>query len=177
MDTFLKIWAVLGPLLAAAASAVWSRHVQVRDRDHEHTREVERLDRADAAKDRDHARAVRLEKFREVKNALAEFMASSHEYVRKQSEYWTDQTNEKHQAASKANDKFIYSCQVVTLLGNEDLAEVAGSLWNATIAMPKSYNVPSDTQYEERLAAYRKARSVFNDSARKYLLSLDIQDV
>lgn len=176
-DTFIKVWAVLGPLLAAAASAVWARRIQLNDREHEHSRENERLDRADAASRVDYARSVQRERHNELKKALADFMASSHEYVRKQSEYWTDPVPDKHRAASLANDKFIYSCQIVTLLGDVELADSATTLWNATIALPKSYNTPMDKAYEEKLAVCRAARASFNERARAYLRSLDGEEV
>lgn len=176
-DTFFRVWAVLGPLLAAAASAVWSRRVQVQDREHEHSRDVERLDRTDAAKKVDHLRTVRLEKYNETKGAIADFMASSHEYVRKQSDYMTDPIPNKHQSASLANDKFVYSCQLVMLLGDEQLSGSATALWNATITIPKSYSTPIDQSYEQKLAIYRSVRVAFNEQARNYLRSLDAQEV
>jgi hypothetical protein len=176
-DTFIKVWAVLGPLLAAAASAVWARRIQLKDREHEHSRELERLERADTAKQVDYARSVQHERHNELKQSLADFMASSHEYVRKQSEYWTDPVPEKHKAASLANDKFINSCQIVTLLGDAELAESATTLWNATIALPKSYNTPIDKAYEEKLAVCRAARASFNEQARAYLRYLDEKQV
>lgn len=38
-DTFLNLWAVLGPLLVAVANAMWSRHIQTSDRKYELSRE------------------------------------------------------------------------------------------------------------------------------------------
>lgn len=76
-----KVWAVIGPLLAAVANALWLRHVQVSDRKREEARELERLNRADAAKKQGQQFARNLEKYNGLKAALANFMASSHEYV------------------------------------------------------------------------------------------------
>lgn len=135
------------------------------------------MNRADTAKKRDHQLAQQLEKCKELKAALASFMASSHEYVRKQSDYWTDPTPEKHQAGSQANDKFLYSGQLVSLLGNESLANTATKLWNATIVIPKSYKTPIDADYELKLVAYRAARAEFDEIARNCLSAFDVQDV
>lgn len=168
-DTFFRVWAVIGPLLAGVASALWVRHVQVSDRKHEQSRELARLNRADAAKMRDHQLSQQLENYQALKAALANFMASSHEYVRKQSDYFTDPTPEKHQAGSQANDKFLYSGQLVSLLGNESLANAATNLWNTTLAMPKSYKTPIDADYQLKTVAYRAARAEFDEIARKYL--------
>lgn len=174
-DTFFRVWAVAGPLLAAGVSAWWARRNQVYDRDYEHKLELNRLDRADAARNLDHKRAVQAERYNEIKSAIATFMSSSHEFVRKQSDYWTDPTPEKHQAATLANDKFTYSQQTVILLGDEALAGKAIDLWNATLEIPKSYKTPADAEYEGKIAVYRMARMEFNENARTYLSSLEIQ--
>jgi tRNA nucleotidyltransferase/poly(A) polymerase len=173
LDTLLKIWAVLGPLLAAAASAIWLRYVQTADREFEHSGEQERAVRERERRYEEHNRQLRVQKYNEVKAGLADFMASSHEYVRKQSEYITTPLPERHQSASSANDKFVYSFQIVTLLGNSAIASNALDLWNATLVVPKSYNLPIDAQYEEKLRVYRNVRAVFNDAARAYLQELE----
>ncbi|MBI5436282.1 MAG: hypothetical protein HY937_04150 [Nitrosomonadales bacterium] len=163
--------------LAGVASALWLRHVQVSDRKYEESRELERLNRADAAKKQDHQLAQKLEKYNELKAALANFMASSHEYARKQSDYWTDPTPEKHQAGSQANDKFLYSGQLVSLLGNESLTNAATKLWNAVLALPRSYKIPVDADYQLKLDAHRVARAEFDEIARKCLSDFDVHDV
>ena len=187
LSTLLKVWAVLGPLLAGAASAVWSRRNRLQDReyenslkienrDHEHSLELELLARSDTTKNTEHLRTLQAEKYNEIKCAIADFMGSSSEYVRKQSDYWTDQTPDKHQAASQANDKFVYSCQLVILLGDELLAEAAIALSNAALAIPKSYNTPITSEYEQKLVMYRNARTEFTNQARKYLSSVRLED-
>jgi hypothetical protein len=175
-DNFLKVWAVLGPLLAAAASALWSRYTRIKDRDFELKQELDREKRQLILKDQEQSEAQRKEKYNEVKAVLADFMASSHEYVRKQSEYLSNPTAELHQAASTANDKFIFSGQVVTLLGNDVLANSVIQLWNATLTMPKSYNVKVDADYEEKLRVYKEMRAIFNEQARTFLLKLETKD-
>lgn len=172
LDTLLKVWAVLGPLVAAGVSAWWSRRNQVNDRDYGHSLEMERLDRADTARILDHQRAVRTERHNAIKESLADFMASSHEYVRKQSDWLANPIPEKHQAASQATDTFTYSSQGVILLGDEQLADKAVELWNATLKIPKSYKTPINEQYEQDLDAYKLARADFNTHARRYLDSL-----
>jgi len=172
MDTYLKIWAVIGPLLAAGISALWSRTTQIKDRDFNIKQEIEKEKRQESLKWQEKNEALRKEKYDEIKMGLASFMTSSHEYVRKQSEYITDPSQEKHKAASEANDKFVYSCQIVILLGGDDLANSATQFWNATLAIPKSYNIPIDTEYEGKLKVYKEARMLFNKQARIFLDSV-----
>ena len=169
MDSYLKIWAVVGPLLAAGISALWSRMTQVKDRDFNVNQELEKGKRQELLNQQEKNQALRKEKYDEIKMGLASFMTSSHEYARKQSEYITDPSQEKHKAASEANDKFIYSCQIVILLGDDNLANSATQFWNATLAIPKAYNIPIDTEYERKLKVYKEARMLFNQQARNYL--------
>ena len=172
-DTFLTGWAIAGPLLAAIASALWSRHIQIGDREFERTRDRERGERERLLRREKHDDTVRKEKYNEVKAGLADFMASSNEYVRKQSDYLTNPLPERHKAASNANDKFTYSCQIVTLLGTDVIAGAAINLWNATLQIPKSYSVVKPLDYDDKLREYRNARAVFNELARAYLTELE----
>jgi hypothetical protein len=172
-DTFLKVWAIVGPLLAAVASALWSRHIQIGDREFERTRDIERGEREQTLKRQEHTDTIQKEKYSEAKSGLADFMASSHEYVRKQSDYLTNPLPERYQAATAANDKFVYSCQIVTLLGSDAVASAAINLWNATLAIPKSYNVAQTPDYEDKLRVYRNSRAVFNETARAYLAEFE----
>lgn len=173
LDAFLKIWAVIGPLIAAVASTMWSRHIQTSDREFELVRDKDREVKERYARDQEYERQIRMQKHDEVKVALADFMASSHEYVRKQSEYLTNPLLDRHQSATAANDKFVYSHQIVTLLGNDALVGKALEFWNATLTIPKSYNTPLTDDYEEKLRVYRSSRAEFNDVARSYLAELE----
>ena len=172
VDTYLKIWAVVGPLLAAGASALWARMTQVKDRDFNVQQELDKEKRQELLKRQEKHETLRKEKYDEIKVGLASFMTSSHEYVRKQSLYVTDPSPEKLKAASEANDKFIYSCQIVILLGDDKLANSAVQFWNATLAIPKSYSIAIDDEYESKLKVYREARMLFNQQARNYLNSI-----
>jgi hypothetical protein len=174
LDIFLKIWVVMGPLLATAVTAVWSRHTQTGDRKFEFERAKEHEARERDKSSQEHERQIRLQKYNEVKAAIADFMASSHEYVRKQSECLSNYLiPERYQAATAANDKFTYSCQVVILLGSNDVASEAIKLSNATVQIPKAYNDPVTPAYERKLEEYRSARAAFTDAARKYLSELE----
>jgi len=173
LDTLIKVWAVLGPLIAATVSTMWSRHIQNSDRQFDLEREKEREAKERDKREQEYERQLRLKKYEELKAALADCMSSSYEYVKKQSEYITNPLPERHQTATAANDKFVYSSQLVTLLGNDELAGKVIEFWNATIAIPKSYNIQIDRNYEEKLCVYRRCRAEFNEAARSYLIELE----
>lgn len=175
LTTLTTAWAVFGPLGTAAISAWWLRRNQVKDREHEHALELQRLDRADAAKKLDHQRAVRAERYSEIKDALATFMAGSLEFIRKTSQWMAEPTEDNRQAASQTNDTFGYNFQVVTLLGDEQLSEAAQVLWNETLGVPRSYKNPMDAAYIQKIEACKQARAEFNKHARRYLRSLDVE--
>lgn len=172
-DIFLKVWAIVGPLIAAVASALWSRYIQNGDRNWEHTRDKVRQDREREARIQEHNNTIRKEKYAEVKSGLADFLTSSNEYVRKMSDYMTNPLPERHQAATAANDKFAYSCQIVKLLGNDQISNAATAFWNATFAIPISYSAPQPQDYEEKLHVFRNAQSAFTELAREFLRQME----
>jgi hypothetical protein len=176
-DSALKVWAVVGPLLAAGASAAWSHYVRVSDRSHEKELEKERAARASLSERISHLRAYKSARHAELKAALADFMSSSREFVRKQSESLSRPTPENVGAATQANDKFSYSCQLVILLGDQELADAAVTLWNAALVVPRSYSTLSDDAYQETLSVYRNAGAAFNASAKRFLAAFDGVDV
>jgi len=172
-EILLGTWAVVGPLIAAAASAVWSRFTQVRDREFHLKSENERQLNEDKRESTLHLRTMRKEKYEETKSAIAELLGASHEYVRKQSMWLSNNSPESLKAASDSNDRFIYSSQNVILLVDDDLADTAISLWNATIAIPIPYNKPHPDNYDELISTYRKTRSKFISGAREFLKKIE----
>lgn len=167
-ESLLKLWAVLGPLLTAVVGALWARHLRVSDREHETAREEARLNREEALKLREHRMLEHATLHSELRNAIAAFMAASHEFVRKTTDSLNNPTPESKLAATQANDKFTQSGQEVILLGNDDLESATIELWNAAIAIPKHYQL-ADDQYEEKLARYKTARTKFNAAAKAFL--------
>ncbi|WP_158007052.1 hypothetical protein, partial [Vibrio tasmaniensis] len=99
--------------------------------------------------------------------------SSSHEYVRKESEYLTSSSPEIQQYAREANDRFTNSNQKIILLGDVELSETSIAFWNATIAIPKSYRIAIDEDYLTKLATYQSSRMAFNRAAKKQLNSYE----
>jgi hypothetical protein len=53
------------------------------------------------------------------------------------------------------------------------VSDKAIDLWNATIAIPQSYNTPRNAEYDKKIQVYRDARESFTEAARKYLADLE----
>lgn len=172
-DYILRVWAVAGPLLAGSISAVWSRRNQIQDRDYQYSRQLEKDNRLAEENSRIRAEEAKRKKYDELRDACLEFMASSHEYVRKKSEYMTSPTPELQDHAREANDRFTNSSQKIILLGNSELSEATIALWNATLTIPKSYNTPIDKVYQGTLDSYQSVRAAFNFSAKQQLESFE----
>lgn len=174
IDIFFRIWAVVGPLLAGAASQIWERRNKIVDREFEAKRELVKLE-----KEVDIARQESIEenakqRYLETKSCYLRFMSSSQEYVRKQSEKMTNPNDmELRAAASKANDEFIRSFQEVTLMSNQAIEEPSLRLYNATLSIPRVFNAPEPEGYDEKLQEYREARSEFNSLAKTHLRKLE----
>ena len=168
-DHALRVWAVAGPLLAGAISAVWSRRNQVQDREYQNNLQEKKENRLAEESKRVRIEEEKRKQHSELRDACIEFMASSHEYVRKQSEYLTRLTPELHDYAREANDRFINSNQKLILLGNAELSQASISFWNATIAVPKPYNTAVSDEYQEKLTTYQSTRTAFNEAAKLQL--------
>src|SRR5690554_5311376 len=81
MDTFLKIWAVVGPLIVATVSTLWLRKTQLQDRAHEV--DQRNLARKEALEDEERAflrNATETEK-RELRTTASEFIHCTGEFV------------------------------------------------------------------------------------------------
>lgn len=172
INTVLQIWAVVGPLIAAAASAIWSRHNQIQDREYENDKDIRKEELEKEKYALDEIRERNKSHYEEVKQGLIEFMSSSHEYVSKRSDYLTNATQEDKIIAGEAYDKFIRSQQVVILLGDNNLANKSIAFWNATVSIPRSNSLSMDDTFKEKLETYRAARQEFTESAKIFLQSL-----
>jgi|GEM_PF-1551443 len=173
LDTALKIWAVLGPLLAAAISSVWARSMQLEDRKSEDSRNDGRRRAEKEDRNDDAAHALRRERYLEIKNAFAELLSSSQEFIRSQSDDITNPSPELHSLAVEAHSRFSMSSQTVVLLVDEGLANMAINLWNTAFGVPRNYNADhTEPAYVQSVEQYRAARAAFTVGARAYLVNL-----
>jgi hypothetical protein len=153
-NAFFRIWAVVGPLLAAGASALWARRNQVQDRNYETSRDSVRFERDIQSKEAEHEMQLRTESYKEIKGALANFMASTNDYVTKAGINLTTPTVENAQASVAAQEKWNYNCQLVMLLGDQELSDLAVHVWNIGLSVPRSYKLPADDEHTKKLIEY-----------------------
>lgn len=173
LDVTLKLWAVAGPLLTAGISTWWARRNQVNDRDFIKSSENEQQILKKAEKAEEQRQQLNREKYTELKMAIATFMGATYEYVRRQTDLHNDPKHGTLEAAANANDKFIYSCQLVVVLGDESLADAALLLWDASLKIPRPVAEANSPQHQEDMKNYRLARTNFNKIAREHLISLE----
>jgi len=162
-DSFLKIWAIAGPLMVGGISTVYSRYTKIKDREYEKSLELDRLDRANTAKKLEQQLAQQIERQKELKAAIVNFMINSQKYLEQKIEYQNDPTPEKFQSRAEANDKFLNSSEIVAILGSETLANASINLINAIVDAPAN----PTPDIKERMANYRRARALFTIAARE----------
>jgi hypothetical protein len=176
-DTFLKIWAVVGPLLAAAGSALWARHLQLQDRQRLDARENAAIEREDRRKKDERIAQTRQQLHDEARSVIAKFMSSSHLFVRKQTGYLNNLADDdRRKAADLANDDFSHLGQMVVLLADHELENATIDLWNASLALPRPASLAAGDEYTAVLESYRRTRAVFNQQAKRFLAELSRAD-
>lgn len=172
-DTLLKIWAVIGPLLAATASAVWSRRVQLADREYEDGRAQARLDREDRARQREIETTRSAHEYEEAKAAIGSFMAASHHFVARQTDLHNNILDAERKAvAIAANEKFVHHGQLVMLLADHELEVATIALWNSTLSLPRPHAKMETPESKAAVAEYRTLRAEFNLHAKRFLKAL-----
>ena len=170
-DALLKVRAVIGPLLAAGASAVWSRRNQTQDRTYESTREVEQRTHATSERELQHRHALRTDNYKELKAALANFMVSTNDFMSRQCEWITTPNSDTKAGSLAAIEKFNHHFQLVMLLGEPSTADLAAEVWNTAFAAARSYNMPMDAAQQKLVGAYKSAKLKFTSKARDELAS------
>lgn len=169
----LGIWAVVGPLLAAAVSQVWNRKIKVKDREYEASRQDIMADRAADVEIDKKKREQLLSRYEEMKDVCVRFLFGAHEYFLKISDYLKTPTDkELRTAAVEAREGFSRSYQEVGLLGNNEISNEATKVWNTAIELSESYSIPKKPECVEFVRQYYEARNEFVVAAKKYLSEL-----
>ena len=169
-DIFFRVWAVAGPLLAASASQIWSRRIQVQDRNYETTCKNNEKKQEEEKEKQNLINKISENKYNEIKASYIQFMSSTHQYVRKQAEYLTNPaTLGRQEAATEANDLLIKSQQEIILLGTHEVSNAAIDFGNKCISVPKSYKTPITPDYETKLQEYKDSRAKFSLLAKQHL--------
>ena len=171
-DTFLKVWAIVGPLLAAAVSAAWARHLQMNDRAHQDKKDEQRHER-ELLRAKYQAQTERQKiAYDDLKSAISAFLASSHQYALKQSEALSYPTDKNKSDASEALDQFIAHAQIIFLLGDDSLENATTEFWNLASKVPRAYDKGGTEEYEKILDDYKNARIKLTQEGKRVLSGL-----
>lgn len=181
VDITLRVWAVVGPLIVGGIGAWWSRKNTIEDRDHEdkklteereHQLEIRKAELEDAQRSRQiERRKERLkEKHHSLQEAAIKFLASSHEYVRKQTSLLNaykvplgmpnrqEQIDQATIISTQANDEMTHYSQVVILHGDPELSDSVATFWNAVLSIPRDREGVKTEDYQDVLSVYRSSR-------------------
>jgi hypothetical protein len=169
-DIPLKIWAVLGPLLTAAISALWARRVQTQDREHE--RKIQEALRSKDLSDKaaDFRRTTTHAQMAELRVAIAHFIAATNEFLMSatdnKSQRRTHETLRlEHEAAEKMNLQF----QLVAILAPDSLAALASTVLNIASDFPAMSGPDLEFKIQDATDKYGVAKSALTKQSRALL--------
>ena len=169
-DTALKIWAVIGPLLAAAISALWSRRVQTQDRQYE--KDLQATVRSDEfrAREAEFRRSNTHAQMSELRVAMAHFVAATNAFLMAATDNKSQRRSPEtlrleHEAAETMNLQF----QHVAILSPEPLARLAADLLNIAADFPAMTGPDLERKLQEATDNYARAKSILTKQARELL--------
>ena len=169
-DIALKIWAVVGPLTAAAASAVWSRRNQIQDRAYEGEQQALSRQYAVEDKEREFKRSLLTSQKTELRLALSQFVAAANYYLEICQIHYQrgrDEKTESDQLEALAKLGGYY--QIVNILGTEKLASLAKRVHNLATDYPINIVQQQEVHIEGHLQAYLQAKMELAKESRKLL--------
>jgi hypothetical protein len=146
------------------------------DREHEDSREQDRLNRAERARNEEIKALHSKQEYEYAKAAISSFMSSSYHFVSRQTNLLNNLLDTAAKAdATAANEKVIDCYQLVVLLADEELEIATLELWNAVLDVPTSSDKHRTPEYQAVLLEYRQARTNFNVQAKRFLRTLAVE--
>lgn len=170
MDTFLKIWAIVGPILTAAVSAVWARHVQEKDRAHQI--ELSKVARQSAIEDRNSQYSMERERIfaSEIKTAFSAFLSAVHQYAEDMSTAISSKSGTNDRNPSDASKRLHEAYAAAAMVGNTTTSKACYALCSAAAHLPGSGE--NGKFSESAMKTFVEARQDFVAAAHTYLESL-----
>jgi hypothetical protein len=169
-DAALKIWGVVGPLAAGAASAIWSRRNQLRDRaDEAHQREVARRNELEDRR-LESERNLILAQRTELRTSIAQFVAAANEFLTVCSANRSGEGSEHTKkleldASARMNSHF----QNLQLICNDAVGKAASRVLNLATEFPTSAARWSDDEKADHKQRYFVAKKELTSAARELL--------
>jgi len=170
-NAFLTIWAGIGPLLSAGASAWWSNRNRVADRDWGEAREEERRGRDHLEEARKFLRVDRNKAINWRRGTFIDFFAGSYDFV------WIVQSEKSQEIRESHRQKFTRAFGVLMLLDMAAIGDEAQAVWNACHTVVGAYPnaAPEQTQglSSARAAFAVKAQEIIGQDFGRYVADLE----
>jgi len=169
-DIVLRIWAVVGPLIAGAGSVVWSRRNQIQDRAYSERQQLLARQNALEEKEREFKRSLLTSQKTELRLAISQFVASTNHYleicqIHHQRGRSENADGEQLDALSKLGGYY----QVVNLLGTDQLASLAKRVMNLATDYPINIVDKPQEQKDEHHKSYLAAKQSLANEGRRLL--------
>ena len=164
----LKIWAVVGPLIAGGASAIWSRRNQLQDR--EHDSEQQRIAREQSLQDRnsEYRRSTIGSRKVELRTAIAQFVAAANDYISLcQTNSTPSRSGDTKRLELEASARLNANYQTVSILGTDEISKLAKVVLNSAVDFPSKALSLSGDEQEKYRDTYLLAKRDLSSAARK----------
>lgn len=166
---WLKVWAVVGPLLTAAASAVWTRYVQRKDREDAVALDREKRDWDAVERSRQHSRDAALAQKAELRAAATRFFACCSTYSNRAGLWLLDAVPVTDAVVFESSEALTNAFSAVMMLADVDLQKKAIALSNATLRMSSVVQENATEEQEQIRDNFQRARLQFVASVRRAL--------
>lgn len=171
MDTFLKIWAIAGPILVAGISAIWLRRTQLQDRAHELSQHQKA--RREALEDDLKAfhREISESDKNELRNLAGQFLYRAGEFVdchiqlclREPPQGITQKCDSSREEFNKISHQFA-------LIAPEELSKATIHMQNCAAEFLFAHKLDQE-KINELGEKYKAAKASFMNEAKKLLAS------
>lgn len=162
-DDFLRVWAVLGPLLVGAIVEVWNRSVRRENQESEaQQREADREFEKEQRRETEY-NAANKEHYVELKQSISEELFKALSLI-----YRANFRLDK-KGTEEAYEDYGRCHQVVALLADEEVAVKSRAMFNS-VSPVVNYGARDETDdYKKLYATYGIARAEYVAAARKFL--------
>jgi len=168
-DIVLKIWAVVGPLIAGGASAVWARRNQLQDRKYDVDQHKTTRDQLLQDRELDFKFQSIASRRTELRLALTQFVAASNDYITICQNNATIHANAdtkrlELETLARLNLNYL----TVSIIGTADIALLAVDVLNIATDFPHRAPNFSEAELVECRDKYLYAKNRLSSSARKF---------
>ena len=167
-DIALKIWAVVGPLIAGGASAVWARRNQLQDRKHDLDQQKIARDQSLQDREIEFKRNTLSSRRTELRSAIAQFVAASNDYISLCQNNATIHGNaDTKRLELETLARLNANYQTVSILGTAEIASLAKDVLNIATDFPHVVPRLSEAERAANRDKYLTAKKNLSTAARK----------